>query len=187
MVRAGRGKDAREQYASVAVRVQGWEASTDASINYAVYAPHAWDSIDNSPLYAFKIYVTITGVCLSPAERAGDSYELTMYGEYSQPSRLDATLKEAQQRDKFGSPRYRTYRGKQIPVYDPPKGLATIKKVRGQTRWTSWLPVQPHFANDLLTLLGHQRPLFISIVEREEGRVHWIQGFSVQTAAPEED
>lgn len=185
-----KGKRAKihEQYTFVSIHVESYEVSLDASVNSAVYSPqYTWSLNDGSPLYEFKTYLTIRGICISPKERAGEIYDLTMYSADLKASRINATLEDAQKRDEFGSPQYRTYRGKQIPVYDPPKGLSIVEKVRGQPRWTSWLPVQSNFATDLLTLLDHQRPLFLAINERKVERTRWLQHLSIQTTNPEEE
>jgi hypothetical protein len=177
-----------EQYTFVSIRVESYEISFDASVNSALYTPqYTWSLNDEGLLYEFQAHLTIRGTCFSPNERMGDEYELTMYSAIPQVSRLGTTLEDAQKRDAYGSPEYRTYRGKQIPVYDAPKGLGRIEKVRGQPRWTSWLPVQANFTTDLLSLLSHQRPLFLTINERKEERVRWVQRLSIQTTNPEEE
>lgn len=177
-----------EQHVFLSVRVENYEAETEVSVNHNVYEPqYAWGMDDDDPLYEFVTRLKITGTFLSPEERAGEMCELTLYGGNSSPHRVDATLKHVQSRNKYGSPQYRTYRGKQIPVFEPVKGLGRIEKLRARPCWTSWLPVQSQFASDALALLGHGRPLFVAIHERREKRDHWIQRLSLQTVNPEEE
>lgn len=83
-----------------------------------------------------------------------------------------------QARDKYNAPQYRTYRGKQVPVYVPPKGMGMIDKVRGELRWTG---------SDLLILLGQGRPLFIGIDERKHERTRWLHSVSLQMTDPAQE
>ena len=90
-------------------------------------------------------------------------------------------------RDHNRVPKYRKYRGQEIPVYAPPKGIGRIDKMRGEARWTGALFVPPRYVTDLLILLGHTRKLFMGIDEKKIERVRWIQHFSVQTSDPADD
>lgn len=89
--------------------------------------------------------------------------------------------------DKNRLPKYRAYRGKQIPVYAPPKGMGTLEKERGQPRWHGAVWAQPRYVNDLLVLLDHNQQLYLSIHERKIERKRWIQSITVQTSDPAEE
>lgn len=181
-------KKPQEQYTRFAVRVERYEASVGASVNRNAYAPqYGWDLDDDDPVYEFSNHLMIAGVSTFPPERAGDQYELTIYGTDARSHRLNATLKDIQARDKHGSPQYRSYRGKQIPVYLPPTGFGLIDKVRGERRWTAWLFVRRRFVTDMLVLLGHKRELFVSLEERKIERARWVQALSLQTVDPAEE
>jgi hypothetical protein len=176
------------EHAHIAIRVEDYDAHVAAAVNHTVYAPqYAWDLNDDDPLYTFTAHLRITGVSVYPEERAGDAYELTVYGDDGPSRRLNATLKDAQARDKHGSPQYRVYRGKEIPVYSPPKGMGLIDKVRGEKRWTAWLHALPRFVNDALTLLAHKEDLFLVIHERKVERTRWVQGVTLQTSDPRQE
>ncbi|TIN77516.1 hypothetical protein [Mesorhizobium sp.] len=162
------------------------EASVEACINHDVYAPqYAWDLDDDDPLHQFRTQLTVTGVATHPEERAGDGYELTIYSDNSR--RLGETVKDAQARDEHGSPQHRSYRGRQIPIYNPPAGMGLIEKIRGEPRWTAWLHVSPRFVSDALALLSNERSLFLAIHERKSGRVRWVQGLGLKTTDPSEE
>jgi hypothetical protein len=140
-----------------------------------------------TPVYEFNNRLMIAGVSTYPRERAGDHYELTIYGTDARSHRLNATLKDIQARDKRGSPEYRPYRGKPIPVYLPPTGFGLIDKIRGERRWTAWLFVKPRFVTDMLVLLGHRHSFFLSLEERKVERSRWVQALSLQTTDPAEE
>lgn len=177
-----------EEHSHVVIRLERYDASVDARVNHYAYAPqYAWNLDDDDPLYEFTSQIVITGMSTYPPERQGDFYELTMRGTDSSSHRLNAKLKDIHVRDKYGSPKYREYRGNQIPIYQPPHGLGLIEKVRGERRWTSWLFVAPRFINDLLILLGQQRNLFLSLHEHKVNRSRWVQGMTLQTSDPAEE
>lgn len=181
-------KKPEEEHTYLTIRVEQYEACVQTSVNHNVYAPqHAWDSDENNPLYPFSTRLTITGISTHPETRAGEAYELTVYGDDARSRRHNTTLKDAQTRDEHESPQYREYRGRQIPVYNPPNGLGLLEKVRGEPRWIAWLFVAPRFVNDALVLLGQGRNLFLAIHEHREKRARWIQAVSLQTADPEEE
>ena len=47
--------------------------------------------------------------------------------------------------------------------------------------------VLPDFVRDAMTLLGHDRPLYIALRERREQRRRWIERLSLQTGDPAEE
>jgi hypothetical protein len=177
-----RPKKSDEQHSHIVIRLESYEAGVEARVNHYAYAPqYAWNLDDDDPVYEFTNRIVITGISTYPPERQGDYFEITIRGTGSASQRLNAKLKDIHARDQYGSPKYRGYRGRQIPIYEPPKGLGLIDKVRGERRWTAWLFVTPRFNNDLLVLLGHQRNLFLSLHERKVERSRWVQGMILQT------
>jgi len=181
-------KKPETEYSYVEIRVDGYEASTEASINYHVYSPQlAWDLDDDDPLYKFGTRLTITGTAIYPEDRAGETFEFTIVGSDSPSHRLNLTLKDVQKRDQRGAPEYRTYRGKQVPVYQTPKGIALLDKVRGKRRWAAWLFVLPRFTTDVLTLLGQGRQLYISLHEQKHERSRWVRAWALETKVPEDE
>jgi hypothetical protein len=129
-VRRRKQRKPEDEYTYLAVRVERYEASAGASINHDVYQPQYAFSLDDcDPLYRFSTQLTITGTSTYPEERAGDLYELTIYGDDRPSARLHATLKDVQVRDESGVRQYRTYGGMHVPVYNPPSGLGpTIRE-----------------------------------------------------------
>jgi hypothetical protein len=73
---------------------------------------------------------------------------------------------------------------KGVPVYDVPDGLGLIQKIRNKKEWTGFCWVSPGTVSDMLLLLPHVRPLYISIHERKVGRTRWINGLSLQMSHP---
>lgn len=173
----------------LAIRLARHDVHVDASINPTVYAPqYALRSDEGDPVYKVVTHLTIIGLCTYPDDRVGDAYEVTIYGNDSPSLQLNATLKNVQARDKHGSPQYRRYRGREIPVYNPPAGgIGHIEKVRGERRWMVWLFLPSRFTQDALALLGHQRTLYLAINECQEGKSRWVRSIALQTTDPAEE
>ena len=186
--RKKRQKTPAEEHTFLAIRVERYEASIDAAINYSVRAPeHAWNLDDDQPVYKYTTRLTLVGVATYPPQRGGDTYEFTIYGDDVGSRDLRATLKDVRERDEYGSPKYRSYRGRQVPIYVPPKGIGLIDKIRGERGWTATLFVLPSFASQLLVLLGSGRPMFLAVHETKSERIRRIQNLSLQTTDPAEE
>lgn len=177
-----------EEHTHLAIKVEHCEASVETRIEPGIYQPqYAWDLDDDAPLYRITTQLTFAGVATYPEGRAGEVYELTIYGSHSDSRRIKATVKDVQARDERGSLKFRSFRGRQIPIYNPPSGMGLIEKIRGELRWTAWLRVSPLFASDALALVNSGQSLFLAIDERRAKRVRWIQGLSLQTTDPAEE
>ena len=183
-----RKKKPEDPHTHLHISVDRYEASVDASINHDAYDPqNAWDLNDNDPLYRFTSSLKVSGTTTYPDERAGEGYELTIYGDDAPSQRHNLTLKDIQARDKYNAPEYRTYRGKQIPVYHPPNGIGIIDKVRGKPVWSGFLFAQTRFVNEAVVILGQRKKLFMTVHEFKEGRKRWLRGISFQTDDPSEE
>ncbi|TPI51691.1 MULTISPECIES: hypothetical protein [unclassified Mesorhizobium] len=183
-----RQKRQEDDHTYLAIRVERYEASVEGAVNCNVYTPQsAWGSDDDDPLYRFATRLTVAGISIYPEERAGDIYEVTVYGDNLGSGDIGATLGDAQERDRYGAPRYRQYRGRQIPIYTPPPGMGLIAKIRGERCWTVWLRVSSCFTSDALALLRNGRSLFLAIHERKTNRSRWVQSVSLQTTNPAEE
>ena len=183
-----RQKKPAEEQTQLAIRVERYDAHVAGAVSYQAYAPqYAWNLDDDDPVYEFTSQVTITGIATYPPGRAGDTYDVTVSGVASPSHDVYSKLKDIHARNEHGSPRYRTYRGIEIPIYVPPKGLGLLDKVRGESRWIAWLFVPPRFVSDLLALLGQQSRLFLSLHEYKNGRSRWVRGVTLQTTDPEEE
>lgn len=172
----------------IAVRVENYEVRADAGVHHYVYQPHyAWRDIDDDPLFEFSTHIEITGASIYPEDRAGDSYEITIHSETAESARINAKVKEVQARDEYGAPQYRQYRGKSVPVYNPPEGVGHLNKIHGEKKFTGWVFAPPRFLSDYLMLLGQGRELYLSLHERRLQRHRWLHHLSLQTSDPAEE
>lgn len=181
-----RHKKPSVEHTHLTVKIESYEANIGAGVNHDAYEPrYAWQLDDRDPVYQFSSHLRIKGIVTAPEPREGNAFELQIHGEERTSSNLDLTLKEIQKRNEYDAPEYRTYRGKEIPIYNPPNGLGLTEKVRGEPAWTSWIFVKPSFVSDAFKLLALDKQLYLTIHERKEGRSRWVQNASIQSEDPE--
>lgn len=182
-----RKKPAEEQ-THLAIRLTAHEARIDATINYDVYAPQLAIRLnEDDPLFVFRTILTITGTAIWPEKRQGEIFELTIYGDDAPSSEVNLRLRDVHARTKSGAQQYRQYRGREVPVFDPPKGIGFLDKVRGEPRWQGWITAAPRFISDALVLLGREMPLYIALHEQRYERTRWIRSLALQTTDPADE
>ncbi len=180
--RKNRQKRPDDEHSYLAIRVDDYEVNIGATVNHNALAPQfAWNSGDDDPLFEFVTRLVISGTISYPEERSGARFEITFLASNTGSEDIRLTLKDVQARDEHGVPEYRTYRGRQVPIYKAPKGMGLIDKVRGELSWVAWLRVSPSFVSNALALLGSGRGLFLAVQERTSDRTHWIQSANLQT------
>jgi len=141
-------------------------------------------SASDTPIYSFKSDIEIIGKCMCPEERADCFYTVHIHGENLKSKDLDITLQEFQVKNKDGSPKYKKRKDGYFPIYDPPKSIGFVEKVRGKNRWNAYAFVAPETVTDMLTILTNVRPLFVFIHEVKEARNRRLRSISLQTSDP---
>jgi hypothetical protein len=118
------------------LRLEASEVRVDAGVNIDARHPkYALSFNEEDPVYTYVTRLTFTGVVISPPDRAGDRYQIAVSGDEAPSRRVSPTLKQLQERDEFGSQKYRDYRGGSIPVYRKIPGLGLVDKARGEPMW----------------------------------------------------
>jgi len=183
-----RRRKPEEDYFHIAIRVERYEIRTEASINHHAYHPeYAYELDDRDSVYRFTSDLAIFGTAFQPKERAGHSYEVTVYGDDSPSSTIGLQLKDLQSRDRAGLAEYRTYRGKNVPVYLRPPNLALLNKERGKSHWTAWVRVLPRLASDMLAPLTSGQVLYLALTETKDDRGRWVRRLSLQMTDPSKE
>lgn len=177
---------AEETHTHLAISVQNFGASSSASINHAAYGSNSsWYADGEEPVYVLRNQLTVSGKAIDPDERSGDWYDITLSGGSPTTSfDLDAKLKDLAERDEYGAPRYRKYRGRDVAIYKPPPGLGLLEKVRGETAWTAWLFVKPALIEQWLALLTSTSDLYVAVHECKAKRHRWIRSIELSTIDP---
>ena len=188
MTRSATGKQVKsEEHSHLTISVDRYEASVSARINHFAYEPqYAWHPIDEEPVYQFSNGLIVWGIVTWPEDRGGDRCEVTLYGDVSPARDLDTRLEEIAELDEDRLPRYRKYRGREVPVYREPKGFGVLDKVRGEPEWRTSLFVKPTFVDRWLALLTSSDGLFISLHECKSSRKRWVRGIELRTSDPNE-
>jgi hypothetical protein len=182
---AKRKKSSKPEYSFSTIKLVGYRASIDASIGHEVRDPRHY--YDDAKVYDFRSQVEMEGIFMYPEERIDEKIQMTVLSSDSDHHNFDLTLKDCHVRDDHGSPKYRKARGKEIPIYDIPKGIGYIEKQRGTRDWIGCAWVRHYTLTDMLTLLPDVRPLYITFHERRLDRTNWIVGLTLQTNNPEEE
>ena len=174
-----------EVHTHLTLKVESYEASVSAGINHAAYEPqYGWHSGDEEPVYQFRNSLIVSGTATYPDDRAGDYYEIWLYGDSSPARDLDAKLEDLAERDEYGAPRYRKYRGRDVPIYKPPAGFGLLDKVRGEPAWHTSLFVKAWLVEQWLSLLTTQTGLFVGLHECKAKRTRWVRRIELHTADP---
>lgn len=169
-------------------RVEQYDIDLDYSVNHSVYQPeYAIVLDDDEPLFKNTSHLTLTGRIVEPKDRFNHKLTLYLMGGESPSSRNNSTLKDAQSRGKYGEPQYRTYRGREIPIYDPPNGLARLRKVTGEAEWISFMWVPSLLISDMLVLLGQKEGLFVTLNEWKAERKRWVRAIGLKSTDPLEE
>ena len=172
-------------YDFIVLRVSDYSARVDASINYEVRDSRY--ATDETKIYSFNSALEVTALSTWPEDHVGLMYYLTIYGHKPIQGDFDLTLGNFHVRNKDGFYKYRKRGGLEVPVYEPPKGIGLIEKVRGANRWNGSLWVHPKTVSDMLTLLTTVEVLYLFIHEMRLNRQRWILGLTLQTTDPEEE
>jgi hypothetical protein len=142
-----RRKKKEPDYAFIAIKVDDYSVRVDAGINTSLLGTPRYINDEEEPVHEFETKLEITGLCTAPEDRAGYRFDIHMYGAQNIDQRTPR-IKDLHERDKESDHRYRTYRGREYPVYAPPTPVAYIDKIRGKNRWVTWLWVPPRMVVD---------------------------------------
>ncbi|WP_306169359.1 hypothetical protein [Halomonas sp. MMSF_3323] len=183
MARAPRRKKAAtEQFTLLGILVKRYEYRVEAGINtYLKLRPGM--ALTSDPLYTYCTVLDIEGNCIYPDERVGEHFGVYLVGD-AHATDPQLTLTDIQERDASGVPRYRTYRGDRVPVYDRPKGIAPLVRGGGARSWQAYLRVPPQIASDFLIVLKTEETPFLSLQEHKVGRERWIDSLAIQNTHP---
>ena len=173
------------EYTLLGLEVCGFQAAADAGINYEV--KNLRHCAPDEKVFKFDSSLEMSCVCIYPDERAGDGYELSAHGYECQPGDFESTLDDYHVRDEDYQRKYRKVQGSEVPVYELPKGIGMLDRIRGTKDWRCWAWVSPQTVTDMLLLLTGVSPLYVALNEVKIGRQRWIDGLTLQTSNPAED
>lgn len=185
MIKRKSKKSNAPEHSSICVAINNYSAAVDASINYEVKDERRRDS--DTKVYNFDTRLEIEGRCTYPEDSVDEIYYFTIYSSSRREAEFTKKLKDCHVIDDIWQPVYRTVKGMQQPVYDIPKGLiGLLERRRGTGHWTGWLWLPPQTVTDMMVLLSHVRPIYLSIQRLRHEKNYYMAGFTVQTNDPAE-
>lgn len=178
-------KKPQRVHTHLGLKLTDHSVSAGAGINHAVHDPRLRH--DETPVYSFSTSIEFVAVATYPEDRLEQQLILSVYGDQADMEGFSQVLGDRHARAEDGEPEYRKLRGQLVPVYDLPKGIGYLEKVRGQQSWrgAAWIP--PQMVTDMLILLVGNRPLYLSLHELKVARRRWIVGLTLQTTDPAEE
>jgi hypothetical protein len=180
-----RRKKTTEEHTHLAIRVEGFDARAEAGLHIDLLSSRPVFATKDDLVFPASTKLILRGRSTYPEERAGDAYEITLWGEKSGRAKL--TLKDIHVHDDHHVPLYRKYRDEEVPVYEVPSGLATLERRRADRVWQAWITDEPRLVSDMLLLLRLERPLFLAMHEMKVERRRWIRSISLQTTDPSQE
>lgn len=180
-------KKKEDAYAFIELQVTGFDVDVSVGLNSGLGEARPLYPRGNEFAYDFSTSLAISAECLYPPERKGDNYAITIFGKEHYANEFAMTLNDFHARDAHGALKYRTYRGRELPVYERPHGLAVSSRRRGTRIWDVWIPTAPRVASDMLTTLAGTDAVYVAIHERKIERTWWVQSLSLQTHDPSEE
>lgn len=162
----------------------GYDIQIELGVNHRLRMNPLWSDLDSRVMEASS-QLEVRGKCFYPEERKGEKFVFTLFATPNPPGFTD-TVADIQQRDAHGAPRYRTYRGYPVPVFDCPKGVAMLRRERRADAWNAWMQVPEGYISDCLSALSTRAVRYIHIHEHIVERERWINSFSIQSNDPAE-
>lgn len=170
------------KYTELGIEIVTYRIRLNAAINYEVRDERRRD--DDTPVYRFDSSIEIEGTITYPKMRCSDWYKLDLNNGEPTPGELTSKLADYHVRDEHGMRQYRRMRGKELPVYKLPYGVGHMYRIRGTKTWYGFAWITSQLMTDMLTVLLHVRPLYLSINECRIERTRWISGLTLQTVDP---
>lgn len=162
----------------------GYDIQVGLGVNHRLRMNPLWSDLEIHVLEASSD-LEVRGKCFYPEERKGEKFVITLRGSPS-PVEFARTVADIQQRDADGMPRYRTYRGYQVPIFECPKGVARLRRERRADTWKAWMYVPESYIDNCLAILRTKAARYIYIHEHIIEKERWINSFSVQSNDPTE-
>lgn len=167
------------------VSLTDFDVSIDAAVNHNLRDERPRPGTEDEYAFEFATRLELTGHCTYPDKRAGDLYKVIIWTQKERKGDIPLTLKDFQRIGEDHSPEYKSIRGVSVPVYDPPNGMSVTTKRHGEPIWDVWMQYPPGTITDMLILLSHTTPLYLTLHETKKEKKRWIQSLTLQTTIPE--
>lgn len=171
----------------LAIRIESHKASCNAGVNLSLLGGSLYEVDPKSLVYRFHTTLNVSGECIYPAERAGERYDVTVYGVTPDSREMTLRIEDLHDRMADGTPRYKKLKRGLVPVYLEAPSLGYLEKVRGESAYSAVVWVAPQFVTDALTLLSRDQELYAAIQEQRQNRRREVRSFTIQSTDPSEE
>jgi hypothetical protein len=171
-----------ETHTFLSIRVDSYDVRSAAGISIFLVGTASDYLSEDEDVFDSQTHLTVRGECIDPKERYGERYEVLVHGERASHPRLK--VKDIHATDKDDLRVYRTRYGRNMPVFNVPRGIATLERRRDDRVWSAWVTVEPNLVTDMLIVLSLNRQSYLSIHEKRFERRRWIRDLSLQTTDP---
>ncbi|TQF00201.1 MAG: hypothetical protein FKY71_04645 [Spiribacter salinus] len=172
-----------ESHEHLGARVDGYRVRLEAGLNLDLKGSPVLHPEPTDPVFTYHTTLQIWGEGIFPDERAGEFFDFLIIGT-SEADKPRLTLADVQARDRHGGPKTRSYRGVEIPVYEPPPGITLMFPGGGKNHHQTYLPLPPQIASDMLTALATGAAPYMAIHEHKVGNKRWIDTLTLQNTHP---
>ena len=177
-------RKSRDTYEFLSMWLTGYDFRIELGVNTNLRRDSLWVGLDDR-LFEARSWLEIKGKCFDPEERAGEKFFISLSADPS-PDGFNKSVRDIQERSEHGAPRYRPYRGFQVPVFERPLGVARLTREPKSGPWHAWMTVPERYVSDCLLMLTSKTARYIFIHEHIVGRERWVNGFSIQSGNPTE-
>lgn len=172
----------KNEYSFLSLLVTDFHVRTGISLNHEVINA----KLLSPETTIYQQYSSIELHCrnIDPDYLTTDTYQFSLYGHPLEHSTPELTLANFHVKDDKGVETYRRVKGRDVPIYNVPKGINTLTKRRGSRHWSSALWLKPQIVSDMVTLLSSDKDLYVACHLTKIERVQWLIGFDMQTENP---
>jgi hypothetical protein len=180
----------KEVHTLLGLKVKDFNVRVASSLNPDLRDPRYGFYSMKDPAYQFFTDLKVLGETTYPEEREGEEYSVWISGKEINPGEFSLTLEDFQARDEYGVPKWRTYHGREIPVFEETtSSLGFIErptKRRPTGAINAWLA--PQVVSDCLTLLSSsEKALYLEVHELKVERRRRLLSLDLQTNDPAEE
>lgn len=179
-------KRQQPEFSIICLEITSYHAAVDSGVNGEVHDKRVADR--STKVFRFDTRIEIEARCTYPEENVGMTYRLSIYSGSRGEEKLAAKMGDYQVIDDKWQPVYKKTSKGLTPVYDLPKGIGHLERGHGKYAWIGWAALPHQTVTDMLTLLPHVRPLYISFYQFPAGKKFYdINHLSLQTNDPAEE
>ena len=179
---AKRAKPA-EEFLEIDLKVTDFSSRVEASSNHKVRDTRFYEP--GALVHLFESSIVLRATALWPKDWVKEPFVIELFGSELSAGDFSRTAADCRARDENDQPIYGRGRREDIPELDVPKGIGHLQQNRELGYWSSWVWVSAHTVSNMLLILPHVEPSYLSLHLQSAGRKKWsVLGCTFQTNDP---